>query len=353
MTQPATRQEPMSDLREQRHASITLGLLLDELPHTASVRELDWRSFVQVARGNGVLIRLADRLAAFGEVIPDFVADAVTGEKHRSQEALRLLRQLSRNCRSGGLAYAFTKALQHYPDRCDDLEVLLLTPRLAVDRHVFQGLPAVPKPRSLDQRIARITSYRLAGRETDVSILHGRLGALGEDQRFPRALVGNLRLLTIAGMSYRVPAPEDQLILQAMQRVWGRGSLRLADVLHAISVIRGEPIDWASLARRARTAYALHSLSCFLTYVDQIHEEVFDRAVLPDLARDVLKLGRRWGRVEFRSGRYRFPLARVQRSAYAARLLGALGSGNWDGAGRLGLFPLLAPTGRLPAARAS
>jgi len=343
----------MSDLREQRHASITLGLLLDELPPTTSVRQLEWRPFVQVARGNGVLVRLADRLAAIGEVIPDFVADAVTGEKHRSQEALRLVRQLSRNCRSGGLAYVFTRALRHFPDRCGDLELLLLTPRLAVDRQVLHGLAAVPKARSLDQRIARITTYRLTGRETDVTVLHGRLGALGEDQRFPRALVRNQRPVTIAGMSYRVPAPEDQLILQAMQRVWGRGSLRLADVLHAISVIRWEPIDWTSLARRARMAYAFHSLSCFLTYVEQIHQEVFDRALLPDLASDVLKLGRRWGRVEFRSGRYRFPLARVQRRAYAARLLKALGSGNWDSASRLGLFPLLVPTGRIPAARAS
>jgi len=343
----------MPNVQEQRQASVILGLLLDELPATTSVRELNWRSFLDLARGNAVLIRLADRLAALGEVIPAFVADAVAGEKRRSQEALSLLRQLSRNCRSGGLAYVFARALEHYPDRCGDLELLVVTRRLAVDRQVLQGLPAVPKQRSLHQRIAQITAYRLAGRETDISILHGRLGAIGEDQRFPRALVRNQRLVTIAGMSYRVPAPEDQLILQAMQRVWGRGSLRLADVLYAIELIRREPIDWATLARRARLAYAFHSLSCFLTYVNQIHEEVFDRGLLPDLASDALKLGRRWGRAEFQGGRYRFPLARVQRRAYAAQLLGALGSGHWDSAGRLGLFPLLASTGHLPAARAS
>jgi len=343
----------MSDLYEQRQVTVSLGILLDELPTAASVRELDWRSFLEIARGNGILIRLADRLAKLGEVLPAFVADAVAGEKRRSHEMLGLLRQMSRNCRSSGLAFVFPRALQQYPDRCESLELLVVSPRIAVDRQVLRGLPAVPKPRSLDQRIAGVTSYRFAGRETDVSILHGRLGALGEDQRFPRALVRNQRLVTIEGLSYRVPAPEDQLILQAIQRVWGPRSFRLSDIHYAIRLIRAEPLNWESLARRARTAHALHSLSCFLTYVEQIHQELFGRSLLPDLAADVLKLGRRWGRVEFRDGRYRFPVARVHRRAYTARLFGALGSGDWDGASRLGLFPLFASTGGFPAARAS
>ena len=343
----------MSDLHQQRQITIALGLLLDELPSRASVRELDWRPFLDVARGNAVLIRLADRLASLGEVIPHFVADAVAAEKHRSEATLGLIRRLGRNCRSAGLTYVFSRALQHYPDRCDSLELLLLTPRLAVDGQVLRGLAALPKLRSLDQRIAGVTSYRFPGREIEVAILHGRLGTLGEDQRFPRALVRNQRLVTLKGSPYRTPAPEDQLILQAIQRVWGRRSFRLADILYAITLIRREPIDWASLARRARMAHALHSVSCFLTYVEQIHQEVFQRELLPDLASGVLKLGRRWGRVEFRAGRYRFPVARVHGRAYAARLFGALGSGDWEGAGRLGLFPFLATTGRLPAARAS
>lgn len=333
---------------EQRQIATTLGLLLDDLPTTASVRDLEWRSLLPIAQENAILVRLADQLAALGETVPAFVADAVTAERRRAQVALGLLRQIARNCKHSGLAYVFPKALQQYPDPSAALDVLVLVPHEKVDLQILRGLPVVPKARSLHQRLARQTVYGIAGHDVEIDVFHGRLGLLGEDRRLPRELMRNRRLTNIEGRSYRVPAPEDQLILLGIQRVWGRRSLRLADVFYALTLVRRTSIDWSALAKRARTAHALHSLSCFLTYAEQIHEDLFGRQLLPPNARRVLKLGRRWGRVEFRAGRFRFPVARVHRRTYAWRFLGAVGSGDWAGAGRLGLLPLINSTRRVP-----
>jgi hypothetical protein len=338
----------MSKPNEQRQIATTLGLLLDDLPASGSVRDLDWRALLPIAQENAILIRLADRLAALDETVPDYVADAVAAERSRSRVALGLLKQIGRNCQRSGLAYVFPKGLQHHPDRAADLDLLVLVPSERVDRQILRGLPAVPKARTVKRRIARQSVYGFAGHDVELNIFHGRLGLLGEDRRFPKELLRNRRLQNVDGVSYRMPSPEDQLILRGIQRVWGRRSLRLTDVFYAMNLLRRSSLDWPSLVRRARTVHALHSLSCFLTYVSQIHEDVFGRYLLPPEARRRLKLGHRWGRVEFRAGRFRFPVARVYRRTYAWRFLAAVGSGDWAGVGRLGLLPLVATTRRVP-----
>ncbi len=100
-------------------------------------------------------------------------------------------------------------------------------------------------------------------------------------------------------------------------------------------------LDWGRVLRTARQFGALPGLGCYLTYVNQIHTEVFGRELLREDERKALVTDG-WGRVEFAGGAYRFPYLRVARKVYLKMFRSAALSGNWKSLSRLTLAPLVA-----------
>jgi hypothetical protein len=296
---------------------------------------------LRVARENGVLVRVAERLAAARLPVPDRFAAAVADERRRIRATLALMRQVRDACEARGIGCVFPKAFQDYPDFGDDVDLVVLPRSLRVDGGIIAGLTASPVRRDLGERIAATTTYRVAGCPSPLDIQHGRLGLVGEHEAFPEVLVRNARPIVVDGMPFAEPRREDQLVLQGLQRVPGRLRIALSDVAFTVSTVRRADLDWDYVVATARRHAALPGLACYLSYIDQIHHDVFWRPLLDPAVAHPLPL-HGWGRIAFRDGGYRFSLVRANSRLYGAQLRQRLARGDWASAARLCLAPVVA-----------
>ena len=335
---------------EQAHARLILGLLLDG--DRVGVERIDWDTLLPLARNNGVLIRIAERLAEQGVAPPAAFAESVARERQRVQDTFTLVRQVSRICVTHGIQFLFAKACQHYPDLGEDLDLLVLAPAAAVDALLARQLPATARRRDFGSWIAGSAAFEVRGVATPLDVQHERIGAVGEHRAYAATLVRNQRRIVIEGTECAVPSPEDQLVLQGVQRVAGRRSIRLCDVVYTVSSLRRDALDWDYILGTARRMGVLSSLGCYLGYVEQIHRDRRGAPLVPPPVRRALPL-EGWGRVEFARGAYRFPALRVNGELYFQQLVAGLRSANWSAAARLCWVPVVGAAtalGRLTAA---
>ena len=336
--QPKPNRAPKA---EAWHAAWVLRLLIDPGIAAADAGRIDWDVLVSVARGNSVLVRAAERLAARGVRLPEGVAAAVQSERERIRSTLELMRHVSRACEARGIEFLFPKAFQDYPDFGDDVDLLLLLQSPRVDRAIIAGLQASTVARDLGERISGAATYAIAGCPSPLDVQHGRLGIVGEHGAFPTALLRNSRRVVVDGTEFALPRPEDQLVLQGLQRISGRLRIALCDVIFTASTIRGGALDWDYIIGTARQHGAFPGLCCYLSYVEQIYRDALWQPLFSEAQRRALVL-RGWGRVEFRLGAYRFPVVRVNTRLYAQQLRSRIRTGDWGGVGRLCLIPIVA-----------
>ncbi|MBI4419640.1 MAG: nucleotidyltransferase family protein, partial [Gemmatimonadetes bacterium] len=232
------------------------------------------------------------------------------------------------------------KAAQRYPDVGDDLDLLVLAPTPAIDRLMLEGLPVTSRRRTLAHRLSGCLLYALPGTDVVLDIHHGRLGSAGRHTDYLAVLRQRRRLVVIEGTEFWAPSSEDQLVLQGLEKVSGRRSFHLCDVLHTITAVRAG-VDWEYVLRTARAQDGEAGLSCYLSYVAELHSRLAGRDLLPRDVSDALRLGG-WGRVEFKNGAFRFPALRVNSRVYGRQFSADLRSGRWTSAARLCLLPLVA-----------
>ena len=321
-------------------AAAILRALLDEAPGASAVH-LGWDTAWPVAVRNAVGVRLADRLRALGTEIPPAVAASLAAVRDRNAAAMALIRRLGAACEREGLPCLFPKAFQHWPDMGSDIDLLIETDSTEVDRAILHGLTVSGVRRGLRHRIAGSVEYDIEGCDAPLEIHHGRLGVLGEHRELAALLLDRSRAVELEGIAVRMLAPEEQLLLQGLQRVHGRRSIRLSDLVATIRVVRDGGLEWDRIVATARRLGFLDETSCYLGYVEQVHREVFGRPLLPAEMAFALPL-RGWGRIEFRAGAYRLPVARVHRRLYGAKLRAAAARGDWRRLSRLCLAPVVA-----------
>lgn len=326
---------------ESRYASWVLRLLLSPDAVADGLGALDWDVLLRVARANRVLVRTAERLAAGAIAVPERFAAAVAGERRRIQATLALMQRVSRACQARHIAFLFPKAFQDYPDFGDDVDLLVLTRSTRVDGGIIEGLSASPVPRDWGERIAGAVTYRVTGCPSPLDVQHGRLGIVGEHDAFPQVLIEHARVTVVEGIEFAEPPPEDQLVLQGMQRVAGRLRIALCDVVFTVSTLRRATLDWDYVIATARQHGALPGLGCYLSYVDQVHHDVFGQPLLAAAVSRSLML-RGWGQIEFRKGGYRFPIVRANSRLYWRQFRQRIARGDWTGAARLCLTPVVA-----------
>ncbi len=328
----------MTHEHEETFAAFILRLLLDDVYEPVGNGEVRWEELLRVAGQNMVLVRVADRLEINGLQPPAPFADAVVKERRHNGAKIDLVRRIAQACVESGIGFIFAKAFQHYPDMGDDIDLFILPRSIEADALILDGLNATPLKRDLRNRVAGTVNYRVSGCESLVEIHHGRMGMFGEHDSHISQLIKNGERSEVEGTEFLIPSPEDQLIIQGMQRVYGRSYLRLSDIFYTIVSLRRDTLDWDYIIKTAHRLGIFEGLCCYLSYVEQIHRRLFDRELLSSELRKKLIL-EGWGSVQFRDGVYRFPRVRV--ASYINKFRSAVLLGNWNMASRLCILPLL------------
>lgn len=328
--------------REHIQAEELLRFLLERPDPDATLCRVGWTGLAPLARRHGILLRVADRLTSAGVTLPPSFGDVVRQERRRANAALEVVRDVSAACEEHGVAFVFPKAFQHLPDIGTDLDMLIAADAPEIDVR-FLERAGVRARRRASHRLTAATVFEIEGCPTLLDVQRGRLGRMGEAETFASLMLASAQRHVLDGVEIRVLPAEHQLILQGMQRVFWRTSIRLSDLFQTISLLRRESLNWGPLLQTARQLRLVEELSCYLTYVDQINREVLGgrRLTIPA---GLTAAGHRWGRLEFRGGTYRFPALRVNSALYLSKLGTAVRNRSWDVAARLSLAPALAVT---------
>jgi hypothetical protein len=318
---------------------LILRALLDGASGPGGVECEDWDRLAQVAERNGVLLRLGEKVEAAGLTPGRGFAEALGRERRRAQALLDLIARVNDVCSANGMTFIFPKAFPHYPDMGRDVDLLLLPPFGTAGAALAKGLGVPPSTIRLHHRMARTATYAVAGIAFPVDVHYGRLGNLGEEFAYPRIIIENAGKVRINDVDFSTPAPEDLLLLQGMQKVYGRRYLRLSDLVCAMNIVRKDDLDWDYLIGSARRFGVFAGLCCYLSYVDQVYRGVCGAHLLrPELRRGLL--GKEWGEICFRDGYYRYPNRAVAARLYLRKFAAVTARGNWESAGRLCLLPL-------------
>jgi len=299
----------------------------------------DWDRFREFARRNVILVRGHDVLEREGVPVEEGFAEAVAPERRRIERTVRFIAELGAMCGRHDIEFVFTKAFQHYPDMGHDVDLLVLDRSNRIDSLVGQSFKSVRGADSLINRVAGKTSWEVEGEPTPLEVHHGRLGHVGEHNVYPGILFRRRAQVQIAGITTCVPSPEDQLIVQVLQRIYAHLSLRVSDVVHTARLL-GHDMDWDYIVETTRQIGVFGGLCCYLRSVDEICQGLGERAVRVETWRHLGQSG--WGNIRLGRWHYRFPVVRVCGRLYGEKLARDLASADWASAGRLLLLPPLA-----------
>ena len=316
-----------------------LRLLLDD--PRVDPDNLDWSVMLPVAQAHGMLLRLAAWFDRRHETPPAEIAESIEEARERLAGIVRLVAQIEARCARREIDHVFLKFAQQFPDIGRDLDLLVSGTALDVDA-ALTGREGgeTPKP-GLRGRLAGITSYEADECDVTIAVHHGRVGRLGEHERYARRLLRRQRRVCLGDVSFTALCPEDALLLQVLDRLYGRPALKLRDVHWTITTVRANALDWDYLISAARSTGLIAGLSCYLEYVGQVHRQLFKRELLPADVRHRIA-GGDWGQVAFTDGAFRFPAARVTGRLYFTEFWSDLATGDWEAASRLFFLPVVA-----------
>jgi len=291
-------------------------------------------------RKNRILIRLYECIDEHGDKhLADRFASTVREERTRVRLTVDQIRQIFEAGQRCGIPMVFIKSFQHYPDMGHDIDLLVRDEQgCEVDRRLGECLGWAPEPEGVFNRVSGKRTYQMPGFPSPVEIHHGRIGQVGEHPAFAQRILENKITYACGDFSVDIPCAEDQLVLQAIQRVYAHLTWRISDILQSIQLLRAANLNFSALLTTAERIGVLKGLGHYLSGVDDIFRRVFGQPLLDHAVNKALPRMVR-ARPVFKNGYYRVSIFPDVCRFFAAKCLVDLKSGHWDNVRRVMALP--------------
>ena len=122
---------------------------------------------------------------------------------------------------------------------------------MTVVRVMRSELQAEPQPQSWGDRLAHKWNFRIPGLPQLVEIHIGCLGQTGEQDELPAQLLETSVVSDVGPFQFRVPAPEEQVTIATLQRMYRHFYIRFTDVLNLTGLVRAGRLDFTGLRTSA------------------------------------------------------------------------------------------------------
>jgi Uncharacterised nucleotidyltransferase len=270
----------------------------------------------------------------------EWAAKAVEKERNRIQEALSFLDPICRALEAGGNVIVI-KSLDHWPDLGSDLDLFTDAHATDVVDIMRKHFKAELAERSWGDRLANKWNFAVPGLPELVEVHVGRLGQTGEQIATAKSLVDRARSVQIGTHKFRVPAPEERLVISTLQRMYRHFYIRLCDILDNVQLVENGAIDYGRLRSLARAAGLWEGLATYLVIISDYAESYRGKGLpLPALVTSEARFGGE--EVYFRRNFIRIPLLPHGAGLYASELRRLLLNGEIRNTLRLSLLPGLA-----------
>jgi len=267
--------------------------------------------------------------------------DVLAAEQRRIQNALAFLAEICKAFEDAGLDCCVIKSLDHWPDLGSDLDLFTSASHDQVIQLMTRRFSAGMDSRSWGDRLACKWNFQVPGLPELVEIHVGRLGQTGEQVAIASSLLRRSRIVTVAGLSFRVPSKSDRILLSTLQRMYRHFYFRLCDILDSAALVEMDGVDFNDLFAAARKAGIWEGVASYLAIVSDYTARFRGKGIdLPELVTDSARFGGE--SVYYGRGFLRVPLLPQSARLYGAQLADTLRKRKIETGARLSLLPWLA-----------
>jgi hypothetical protein len=273
--------------------------------------------------------------------LAEWIDDAVVAERTRIDHALSFLAGICEALEQIGDIIVI-KSLDHWPDLGSDLDLYTNAESVDVIAVMKQRFGARLANRSWGDRLAGKWNFIVPGLPELVEVHIKRLGQTGEQVAITDSLVARSILTEFGRHTFRVPAPEDRVIISTLQRMYRHFYLRLCDIADNARLVDSGSLDYVYLESLARPAGLWEGLATYLVMLSDFVNSYRGRGLaLPSVVR---KVAARFGNnpLHFRRKFLRVPIFPHAASFYTCEWKKLFLNGEFQNALRLSLLPGLA-----------
>lgn len=270
------------------------------------------------------------------------LGDLILNAQNKNDQALAGLQTVVKTLQQKtGFTPVVIKTLDHWPDIGSDLDLFTSAPEADTVSVLREELHAQVEPQSWGDRLAHKWNFRIPELPQLVEIHIGRLGQTGEQ----RALADHIEHTAIprntGEFAFRVPAPEEQVMLAVLQRMYRHFYIRLTDLVNLTRLVREQRLDFARLHNSANRCSIWPGVATLLKITSDYHERYgagalsLPQSVLHDacFGTDVTYMGEQFLRV---------PMVPQGSQLFLQQLVRTGAAFDLRAAARLSLFPALA-----------
>jgi hypothetical protein len=316
------------------------------LVNLARFNRVDFPRLAEFASHHHVIVRALEVLYGLAAAEKDQgrirqAGDAIDRERNRIAHALSVLEAICQQCELDGHKIVVIKSLDHWPDLGSDLD--LYTDAAPVDiLHIMaKKLNARPAERSWGDRLAGKWNFIVPGLPELVEFHVGRLGQTGEQVEIARHLLDRAVFTLVGAHRFRIPAPEDRLMISTLQRMYRHFYFRLCDIVDTAHLLEGQAFDFTELRTSAERAGIWQGTATYLAIVsDYLAKYRGNGLALPSFVKAAAQFG--GDAVSFRKGFLRVPIVPHSVRLFVAELSSVAGRRNIRSAARLSMLPWLA-----------
>ena len=317
----------------------------------AGLGEREFEDMKALAITNHVIMRsfvpLRQVLQAQGNTpAAEWAAAAVQQETERINHALGFLAQICTKLEEGGCPVTVIKSLDHWPDLGGDLDLYTDADPAKVVELMATHFKATLADRSWGDRLANKWNFVVPGLPELIEVHAGRLGQTGEQTAVTRSVSSRTSMAQIGGHVFRVPAPEDRIVISTLQRMYRHFYIRLCDIVDNARLLDLQLVDFAYLHSLGSAAGLWEGIATYLTIISEYVEAYRGKGVpLPSLVTGSAKFGT--DQVRFRRDFLRVSILPHSMNLYASELMTLLLKGELKNTLRLSLLPGLATAAAL------
>jgi|ERR1700678_351845 hypothetical protein len=312
-------------------------------------RSTDFRDVWTLATSNHVILRafpsLRRLMATQNAQVADWISLAIVKEQERVDHALSFLLPICSSLEGAGDVIVI-KSLDHWPDLGSDIDLYTNADAGDVAAIMCKRFKAQVAERSWGDRLANKWNFIVPGLPELVEVHVGRLGQTGEQIAITQSLVSRSRLAPFGGHTFRVPAPEDRMVISTLQRMYRHFYLRLCDVVDNANLVDAGGVNYSYLKSLAKSAGLWDGLATYLVIVSGYVQSYRGEALpLPALVTDAARFDHK--PVSFRRNFLRVPIFPHSVKLYLSEWKRLLLNGEIQNALRLSLLPGLATAAAL------
>jgi hypothetical protein len=295
------------------------------LRYAASLTPEQLNNFVELANTHHVIVRALSILQTTAvredeQKIAERCQTALAEEKVRIERAVGFLHSICSVLQRRGCEVAVIKSLDHWPDLGSDLDLYTTADHQQVGQVMRDEFNATPAERSWGDHLANKWNFSVPGLPELVEIHIQYLGQTGEHADLARRVVARGITKEVGGYEFRVPAPEERIVISSLQRVYRHFYFRLCDMIDTASLLQSGAVNFAELKRAANSASIWPGVATYLCLVQNYIQSYGGTASLPE---DVKKAAQTpESTVQFRNGYLRVSMATAV-SLYSLQLLQA------------------------------